>query len=238
MRRAISSIVLVLIGTIGFSLVSPAKAEAAVATCYNVSRVAAGAVDAEIVRVTCSADFRANSELARTQPGYQEFSGFPADNTCYLVETIGGQVSKAGFLANSNEWCLFLDAWANIDPRSVPNENNSAGALLADPEPEGGEGKTCGEGENEVKITINIGCRGTGNPIVDMVFAFTRFLSLGVGVVVVGSVIVGGIQYTTAGGDPQKTKLAISRITNSAAALMLYLLIFVLLNWLVPGGVF
>jgi hypothetical protein len=87
-------------------------------------------------------------------------------------------------------------------------------------------------------ISLDIGCSGEGNGIVDMTFAIIRFLSVGVGVVAVGSIIVGGIQYTTSNGSPEATAKAIGRISNTAIALLIYFLIFAILNWLIPGGVF
>lgn len=99
-------------------------------------------------------------------------------------------------------------------------------------------GKECGEGDDQVKTSIDLGCTGKGNPIGDLTFAIIRFLTVGVGLVVIGSIVVAGIQYTASSGDPQKAAAAIKRIVNAVTALALYLLIFALVNWLVPGGVF
>jgi len=82
------------------------------------------------------------------------------------------------------------------------------------------------------------------NPIVEDINILINFLSALVGVVIVGSLIWGGIQYMTAGSDvgqqgkPSSLVAAKQRITNSLLALLLYLLTFALLQWLVPGGVF
>jgi len=94
----------------------------------------------------------------------------------------------------------------------------------------------CGAGKEAVTISIDIGCVGKGNPILDALFAAIRFLSLGVGMVVVGSIIVAGIQYTVSRGDPQATAKSVERITNSLIALVLFIFTYALLNWLVPAG--
>ena len=65
-----------------------------------------------------------------------------------------------------------------------------------------------------------------------------RVLSGLVGVAVAGSIILGGIQYSASGGDPQKAAKAKNRITNAIFALMAYLFIWAFLQFLVPGGVF
>jgi len=65
---------------------------------------------------------------------------------------------------------------------------------------------------------------------------FIYFISAFVGVAVVISIIVGGIQYGSSGGDPSKVTAAKNRIRNSILALITYLFLFALLNFLIPGG--
>jgi len=100
-----------------------------------------------------------------------------------------------------------------------------------------GSNDKCGSGDAEVKTSINIGCRGRGNAIVDMLFAFIRFLSAGVGLIIAGSLVFAGIQYTTSRGDPQATAAAVDRIQNSVMALLLFLFAYAILNYIVPGAV-
>ena len=69
------------------------------------------------------------------------------------------------------------------------------------------------------------------NDIVDV-------LSAGVGVVVIGTIITGAIQYIMAGDKSESVAKARQRITNGVLALVLYLVIFAFLQWIVPGGVF
>lgn len=95
---------------------------------------------------------------------------------------------------------------------------------------------TCGGGKGAVHISINLGCRHKGNPILDMLFAVIRFLSIGVGFVIVGSLIVAGIQYTTSRGDPQATAKALGRVANTVGALLLFIFAYAILNWLIPGA--
>jgi hypothetical protein len=104
----------------------------------------------------------------------------------------------------------------------------------------------CGSGSNKVITSINFGCKGeqleaTGvqiNPVVDMAFALFRFLSAGVGLVLIGSIIISGIQYASSKGNPQAVEASIKRVTNTVIGLILFIFMFALANYLVPGGMF
>lgn len=63
-----------------------------------------------------------------------------------------------------------------------------------------------------------------------------KFLSAGVGLIVIIMIIVGGIQYSAAGGDAQKVVAARRRVSNALLALIVYIFMFAILNWLIPGG--
>lgn len=76
------------------------------------------------------------------------------------------------------------------------------------------------------------------NPIVGYVRLAINVLSAGVGVLAVIMLIIGGIQYSSAGGDPQKVKAAKNRITNVIIGLIAYFFLFAFLQWVVPGGFF
>ena len=106
--------------------------------------------------------------------------------------------------------------------------------------------KTCGDPKLDASgkprgdyytPVIDIGCVGKGNPIMDAAFAVIRFLSYGVGLVVIASIIYAGIQYTISRGDPKATAEAVNRIQSSVFALFLYIFGFALLNYLIPAGV-
>lgn len=65
-----------------------------------------------------------------------------------------------------------------------------------------------------------------------------NFLSAIVGVVVVMMIVMGGIQYSTAGSDPKRIAGAKARVYSAILALVFYLFMFSFLQWLVPGGIF
>lgn len=67
------------------------------------------------------------------------------------------------------------------------------------------------------------------NPAIDLLSAL-------VGVIVVVAVITGAIEFSTAGGDPQRAASGRRHITNALLALLAFALLYVFLEFLVPGG--
>lgn len=57
-----------------------------------------------------------------------------------------------------------------------------------------------------------------------------------VGIVVVVSVVIGGIQYSSSGGDPQKVAGGRRRIVNALIALIVFIFLYAILSFLIPGG--
>jgi hypothetical protein len=97
--------------------------------------------------------------------------------------------------------------------------------------------------EDNVQTKFDFGCLGPKgpknlNPIMDLLFAFIRFLSVGVGLVVVASIILAGIQYSTSEGNPETTQAAKNRVRDAVIGLIIYLFAFSLVQYLVPGGLF
>jgi hypothetical protein len=74
--------------------------------------------------------------------------------------------------------------------------------------------------------------------IVHYINPFIDFLAALVGLGTVISIVIGGIQYGSSGGDPGAVTAAKTRIRNSLIAFITFLFLFVLLQWLVPGGLF
>jgi hypothetical protein len=104
---------------------------------------------------------------------------------------------------------------------------------------QGGQGQEpgCGKGDSRITTKFNFGCNGAAdNPIIDLAFALVRFLAAGVGVAVVISIILAGIQYSTSEGSPEATMKAKRRVQASLIALVIYIFTFAIVNYLVPGG--
>lgn len=94
----------------------------------------------------------------------------------------------------------------------------------------GGGATPTGQGKN---------CSDTHCDLVGLyVNPFINLLSVVVGLVVTGSLIMGGIQYAASSGDPQKTGAAKTRIQNTLVAFLFYAFMYAFLNFLIPGGLF
>ena len=59
-----------------------------------------------------------------------------------------------------------------------------------------------------------------------------------VGVAVVGTIILGGIQFAAAGDKAEAVSAAKKRIINGLIALFAFLFVYAFLQWLIPGGAF
>lgn len=99
------------------------------------------------------------------------------------------------------------------------------------------------DNDENYKTKFNFGCLGSEgpkglNPIEDLLYAFFRFLSVGVGIVVVIAIIIAGIQYSTSEGNAEATQNAKGRIRSAIIGLVLYMFAFSIFQFLVPGGLF
>lgn len=93
----------------------------------------------------------------------------------------------------------------------------------------------CGGDDTQIETAIDIGCRTKGNAVLDATFAIIRFLSNGVGLVLIGSLVYAGIQYTASNGNPQNIAAAENRIKAVMVALLIYIFAYAMLNYLIPG---
>lgn len=92
--------------------------------------------------------------------------------------------------------------------------------------------------------TAIIQCKQTGGGTTEdtglwgVLLLAINILTAGVGVAAIGGIVYGSILYTSAGGSPEQVKKAIGIITNVVIGVVAYALMFSLLNFLIPGGLF
>lgn len=75
------------------------------------------------------------------------------------------------------------------------------------------------------------------NPIVIFLTSLLTIFAGGVGLVVVGGVMWGGFLYMTARGNAAQTQKATMTIVGASIGLLLFIFMFALLNFIVPGGI-
>lgn len=119
---------------------------------------------------------------------------------------------------------------------TAPKDNICKKGQAYDPQ------KPCIPDPNELKSTPDKAAKTcTGGDCSGLITKYVnpaiRLMSALVGVAVVIAIVVGGVQYSSAGGDPSKVVAARKRITNAILALLAYLFMMAFLQWLLPGGI-
>jgi hypothetical protein len=78
---------------------------------------------------------------------------------------------------------------------------------------------------------------GSGGAIIVYLRDILTLLSGAVAIIVMIMLVTAGVQYVTSVGDPSMIKSAKTRIVNALTALLLFLTMFAILQFLVPGGI-
>lgn len=72
--------------------------------------------------------------------------------------------------------------------------------------------------------------------IIKMIVTITNIVAGLAGLVIVGTLIWGGILYSSAGSDPSKVQAAKNKVVAGISALLLLIFGYAIVQWLVPGG--
>lgn len=103
--------------------------------------------------------------------------------------------------------------------------------------PTGSGGSTTGGTCGKAKTNI-LSCTGDGaTAIGDVLKTILTIMSIGVGILAVAGIVYGAILYSSAQDNAAQTKKAIEVIINTVIGLLLYVFMYAILNWLIPGGV-
>lgn len=108
---------------------------------------------------------------------------------------------------------------------------------------------TCPSGQQAVSVPVNSNGSGcvpinarttnlTHNPIFFYLRWFLIFLGGGVGLAVVGGIVMGSYMYITARGNSAQVQKGQNTILNSVLGLILFIFMYAILQFLVPGGIF
>lgn len=85
--------------------------------------------------------------------------------------------------------------------------------------------------------TFILPCPKTGEDGVTMILNIVKdIFSVLVAIAAVGGIIYGSILYTTAGGSSENTKKGMTIIKDTIIGVIVYVLMYVLLDFVLPGG--
>lgn len=148
-------------------------------------------------------------------------------------------ISGIAVLVSSLSMVTFV-TMSQVAAQNPPPATNECkvvdGKIVADP------AKPCiatdlGKPTGDPEVTSGCKSISCNKLITDYVNPTIKLLSALVGIVVAISIVIAGVQYSSASGDPSKVSAAKGRLTNAILALLAYLFMMGFLQWLLPGGV-
>jgi hypothetical protein len=101
-------------------------------------------------------------------------------------------------------------------------------------DPSKDNGGKCEDGSEPAKDSQAIEASGVWGILLLVI----NIMTVGVGILAVAGIVYGSILYTSAGGSPDQVKKARTVIVNVVIGILAYLLMFSVLNFIIPGGVF
>lgn len=91
---------------------------------------------------------------------------------------------------------------------------------------------------DSVELSLNWDINNDGcNDTKDLITMIFRLLAGIVGIAVVGGIAWGGMLYASSNGNASKAQQGITTIVNAVIGLLLFIFMFAITNFLVPGGV-
>jgi hypothetical protein len=158
------------------------------------------------------------------------------DVTCQAGQTVATAVSSTTYAF----YCATAAGQGDNGQPGTPASNYPT-IVAATPINNCGDNATaeCAEAAKDPAATSGNCATPTNCDLVhDYINPLINFLAAAVGVAVTIAIIWGGIEYSSAGGDPQKVSIAKNRIKNAIIALVTFFFLWALLNFLIPGGLF
>jgi hypothetical protein len=77
----------------------------------------------------------------------------------------------------------------------------------------------------------------SGGAIITYTKTILQFLTASIGVIIILMLTIAGIQYVTSAGDAARIKAAKSRIQWAIIALLMFMAMYAILTFLIPGGI-
>lgn len=213
-------------GTTGTKITSNTKNHSVVVTCSNGSKIEYlnyqnDGLQPVSVAVTCPGNQQIDPEVDAPN---QQTSKY----TFYCVTVTGSGEHATSKRTTSNPTAKTAAATVVTCPDGKTPKNNNV--------------QNCSTNSADDNVVSDPAAKGNCadinkcDLINNYVNPFINFLAALVGVGVVMGIVIGGIQYGSSAGDPQKVNAAKNRIRNALMALVAFLFLYTLLNFLVPGG--
>lgn len=99
------------------------------------------------------------------------------------------------------------------------------------------EDKTKEQGQNK-NVEASTSILKSDWQIEDILNLILRILTVGASILATGSIIFASFLYITAGGNSGQVQKAKTMIFNTVVGVIVYIFMWTILEWLIPGGVF
>lgn len=163
----------------------------------------------------------------------QNNDGTGGNSTQEAINNAVDNIRSGNFYNNSNG-----QASESQEANSSPNQNNNtqSNSINTNRSQNSSSGtKKCGNTETTI-----IGCdpENGESAIITLLKMAINILYMIIGVLAVVMVMIAGGIYATAGDSEDKVKTAKTMIKNTMIGIFLYIFMTMILNFLIPGGVF
>jgi len=194
---------------------------------YTKRKIPSGLLNKLVVAVVMLVSFVAVTSAAPNVSAAGKFVTLVCSDGTNLSYDLTGSV------LTQNETCANAGHGTYVGQKASTPEPTPCDANIAADRPADFRA-ACGSGDPALNCdpTSNSNCN-----FFEILIGLVNIVSGLIGVVVVLNIVIGGIQYTTAGDNPNKVQAARQKITNSIIALIAFAFSVVALPWIVTIGV-
>lgn len=256
-RSLILGLILVGFTSLGFAFEGTVSADTLTSGQSEVQTYCLNNIDSKAINA-CKGSGNSNIEQIRNAASYHcKSQPLEGSKKADCIDRNGIKLLKSALSSDPKTIDAFERKLTSVLARDVQVTGGSITAISPDAVGSLSPESTCGNGQLCPELTVDPaacaadpdlpGCTVNADAICnDNVCDFVKkyvnpavsLVSIVFGLIVAISLIAGGIQYSAAGGDPQKVASAKKRITNTIVALIAYAFLYGFLQFLVPGGIF
>lgn len=82
------------------------------------------------------------------------------------------------------------------------------------------------------------GTEAQNTPFIKRINVYIKWITNGIGIIAVFGLVIAGIQYAAAGDNPSAVTEAKKRMSNIVIGIIIYVFMYGMLQWIIPGGLF